>query len=314
MSNEPRALATRQAAPVAMRTDNLDTLTVAKMLAESGFFGEVRDAGKALAKILAGQELGMGPIASLMGVYYQQGKVSYSANIMAAAVKKNGQYTYRVRHHDDERCSLEFFTRSSGGWESIGTSDFTMEDAERAGLTTGANKHNWKNYPRNMLFARAMSNGVKWHTPDVFGGVTPYTPDEIGAEVVVGDDGEMRPVVSDAPALSGDVIDPAPSGWTPAAEQRWQAGVAKAIEVGAAVPEKPATDAAREAVLAALQEMAGNIKARQELVAALEDVVKVANDAGGEFEIPENVADLSDEQVGEMIAAIQGTIAVAGAA
>jgi hypothetical protein len=266
MSNEPRALATRQAAPVAMRTDNLDTLTVAKMLAESGFFGEVRDAGKALAKILAGQELGMGPIASLMGVYYQQGKVSYSANIMAAAVKKNGQYTYRVRHHDDERCSLEFFTRSSGGWESIGTSDFTMEDAERAGLTTGANKHNWKNYPRNMLFARAMSNGVKWHTP---------------------------------------------SGWTPAAEQRWQAGVAKAIEVGAAVPEKPATDAAREAVLAALQEMASNIKARQELVAALEDVAKAANEVGGAFAVPENLAGLSDEQLREMTSAIQETIAVA---
>ena len=32
-----------------------------------------------------------------------------------------------------------------------------MKDAELAGL---ANRGPWKTYPRNMLFARAMSNGV----------------------------------------------------------------------------------------------------------------------------------------------------------
>src|SRR5436190_18023270 len=123
MTAELRTLATRQGASVAMHTD-MDTLTVARMLAESGFFGEVKDAGKALAKILAGQELGMGPIASMMGVYYQQGKVTYSANIMASAVKKSGHYTYRTRRLEDDGCSLEFFERWAGGWESIGTSTF----------------------------------------------------------------------------------------------------------------------------------------------------------------------------------------------
>ena len=55
-----------------------------------------------------------------------------------------------------------------------------MKDASAAGLT---NKDNWKKYPRNMLFARAISNGQKWYAPDVYNGVTVYTPDEMGASV-----------------------------------------------------------------------------------------------------------------------------------
>jgi hypothetical protein len=34
-----------------------------------------------------------------------------------------------------------------------------------------------------MLFARAMSNGVRWYCPDVTNGNAVYTPEELGAEV-----------------------------------------------------------------------------------------------------------------------------------
>jgi hypothetical protein len=53
-----------------------------------------------------------------------------------------------------------------------------MDDAGLAGL---AGKDNWKKYPKNMLFARAISNGQKWFVPDAFNGATVYTPDELGA-------------------------------------------------------------------------------------------------------------------------------------
>jgi hypothetical protein len=130
--------------------------------------------------------------------------VTYSANIMASAVKRSGRYTYRVRELTDKVCRIEF-SEGSDVFESV----FTLEDAEQGGLTSGPNSGNWKKWPRNMLFARAMSNGCKWYCPDIFGGVTPYTPDELGAEVVVSDDGEMRPVVIDlqppsAPRASTD--------------------------------------------------------------------------------------------------------------
>lgn len=189
----------------------MDTMTVATMLAQSGFFGDVKQAGQALAKILAGQELGMGPIASLMGVYYQQGKVTYSANLIAAAVKKSGRYTYRVKHLGEDACTLEFVENGA----MIGVSTFTVDDAKTAGLLDGPNKHNWAKFRRNMLFARAMTNGCRWYCPDVFGGIAPYTPDEFGAEVTVTDAGDFVPVDPPAPvhALAGrmaarDIVEP----------------------------------------------------------------------------------------------------------
>ena len=42
-----------------------------------------------------------------------------------------------------------------------------------------AQTKNMDKYPQNMLFARAMSNGVKWYTPDIFAGPV-YTPEEMG--------------------------------------------------------------------------------------------------------------------------------------
>jgi len=63
-----------------------------------------------------------------------------------------------------------------------------MEDAGNAGLIA---RDNWKKYPRNMLFSRAMSNGAKWHCPDVGAGAPIYTPDELGADV--DDEGAVIP-------------------------------------------------------------------------------------------------------------------------
>ena len=40
-----------------------------------------------------------------------------------------------------------------------------------------------------MLFARAMSNGVKWFCPNIFLGVPVYTLEELGAKV--DEDGEV---------------------------------------------------------------------------------------------------------------------------
>ena len=45
-----------------------------------------------------------------------------------------------------------------------------------------AGTKNMDKFPRNMLFARAMSNGQKWYCPDAFNGATVYTPEELGAE------------------------------------------------------------------------------------------------------------------------------------
>lgn len=157
---------------------NIDDLSrVAKMLAISNYFDAKGDSNVAIAqiatKIMAGQEMGYGPFASVQGIHVIQGRPTLSANIMAAAVKAHPKYDYRVRKMSDAEVVIEFFE----GEESLGTSSFTIEEARKA------QTKNMDKFPRNMLFARAMSNGVRWYCPDVFNGNTVYTPEEFDVTV-----------------------------------------------------------------------------------------------------------------------------------
>ena len=144
-----------------------------------------------MVKILAGQELGFGPVASMTGIYIVKGRVTLSANLIGAAVKRSGRYDYQVKRLDGAECAIVFYSLIGDEPFNIGTSSFTIEDAKRAGLVNG---DNWKKYPRNMLFARALSNGAKWFCPDVFGGAV-YTPDELGVPV----DGDTFEVIDVTP-------------------------------------------------------------------------------------------------------------------
>lgn len=194
-----------------------DVMTLGKVLASSGYFSDAKQAGQAVVKVLAGQELGFGPIASMTGIYIVKGRVTLSANLLAAAIKRSGRYSYRVLALTESECSIEFTHKG----EILGTSTFTMEDAQRAGLSG----QNWKAYPRNMLFARAISNGAKWYCPDVFGGPI-YTPDELGAEV----DGE-----------TGEIIDvqPEPAEAEPEQEQEQEQEAVSELDEHFGPKEKP---------------------------------------------------------------------------
>jgi hypothetical protein len=153
-----------------------DPEALGRVLAASGYFQDARDAAQAVVKVLAGAELGFGPIASMTGVYIVKGRVTLSANLMAAAIKRHPKYDYRVKDLTDTKAEVSFYERG----QEIGSSEFTMDDARRAQL---ANGENWKKYPRNMLLWRAMSNGAKFYCPDAFSGAPVYTPDELGADV-----------------------------------------------------------------------------------------------------------------------------------
>ncbi len=170
-----------------------DVQRAAKMMLASGYFEAQRDPAVGVAqlavKILAGREMGYGPFASVQGIHVIQGKPALSANLMAAAVKASPRYDYRVRKMDDSAVSIEFFERVGGKLESLGVSTFTKEDAVKAGT------QNMQKYGRNMMFARCMSNGVKWFAPDVFLGNTVYVPEELGATV----DGETGEIIDAEP-------------------------------------------------------------------------------------------------------------------
>lgn len=180
-----------------------DTMQLGDVLAKSGFFADSRSASQAVVKVLAGRELGFGPVAAMTGINIISGRVSLSANIMAAAVKRSGRYNFRVREMTEAACKIEFFERNGDKWESVGVSTFTEADARRAGTK------NMDKYPRNMLYARAMSNGVRWYCPDVTGGPV-YTPEELGApvneegEIIDGKATVVEPVSNGNNASDGD--------------------------------------------------------------------------------------------------------------
>ena len=150
-----------------------ETEKVASAMVKSGYFQDSRDVSQAIVKILAGREMGFGAFASMTGVYIIQGRPSVGANLMASAVKRSGRYDYRVMEMTDQACEIQYL--QSG--KEIGRSRFTIEDARKA------QTKNLDKFPRNMLFARAMSNGVRWFCPDVFDGAPVYTPEELGADV-----------------------------------------------------------------------------------------------------------------------------------
>lgn len=169
---------------LAVRSEiNVDDLRqTAQLLALSGYFeakGSNEQAVAQLAtKILAGREMGFGPYASVNGIHIIQGKPTVSANLMAAAVKASGRYDYRVRQMDDDAVSIEFFQLGGGKPESLGVSTFNKADAQKAGT------QNMGKFGRNMMFARAISNGVRWYCPDVFMAGAVYTPEELSGEIV----------------------------------------------------------------------------------------------------------------------------------
>jgi hypothetical protein len=179
---------------LAIRED-VPLMELGKVLAQSGYFTDARDANQAIVKVLAGREMGFGPIASMTGIYIVKGKPSMGANLIAAAIKRSGRYDYRVKELTDDVCRIEFFDSANGKRESIGVSEFTKAQAQKAGT------QNMDKFPRNMLFARTMSNGAKWFCADVFGGPV-YTPDELGAVV----DGETGEVISEGPKWTEPVV------------------------------------------------------------------------------------------------------------
>lgn len=175
----------------------------ADIFVKSGFFSDTKDQAQAIVKILAGREIGIEPLTAMTGIHVIKGKVAIGANLMASAVKRSGRYDFKVIKHTEKECVIDFYENGA----KAGTSSYTVDEAARAGL----NMDMWKKYPKNMCFARAMSNGVKWYCPDVFG-CTVYTPEELRDDKKKGEDSPIQeaeyreatpqPIKTDDPAIS----------------------------------------------------------------------------------------------------------------
>jgi hypothetical protein len=190
-----------------LKINNLNDLErLSKLLAASRFFQDAKDASQCAVKVLAGFELGLGAFQSMAGIHIINGKPSIGAGLMASKLKSSSKYDYEALVHSDTECIIAVFESEfksdirslkkklvSGeiGEDqynhaisslSIGVSSFTLDDAKRAGT------QNMGKFPKNMLFARCISNAIKWYAPDLFC-VSVYVPEEMGADV--DDDGNV---------------------------------------------------------------------------------------------------------------------------
>ena len=91
------------------------------------------------------------------------------SNAMQARFQAAGG-TLRWIEYTDERVSAEFSHPAGGQVEVM----WDMARAKKAGL---AGKENWTKYPRQMLAARVISEGVKRTFPGAANGM--YTPEEV---------------------------------------------------------------------------------------------------------------------------------------
>jgi hypothetical protein len=165
------------------------------VLAASGYFSDARDAAQAAVKVMAGEELGVPPIAAMMGINIIKGKIALGGNLIASRIRAHG-YDYRIKRLDDTGCVLRFFARPNpaGMREELEPDvSFTEDDAKRAQCFSDM----YRKYPRAMYFNRAISMGARLHTPEIFGGAPVYTPEELGADV--DESGEYVPEEAPAP-------------------------------------------------------------------------------------------------------------------
>jgi hypothetical protein len=98
-----------------------------------------------------------------------QGRAALKSDAMLARFQQAGGKLQWLKTTQTE-CEAEF-SHPQGGTTVI---RWGMEDAKRANL---AGKENWRTYPRQMLRARVISEGVRATFPGVITGV--YTPEEV---------------------------------------------------------------------------------------------------------------------------------------
>lgn len=198
-----------------------DLARMADAFAKSNMFQDCKQAAQALVKIQAGQELGVAPFASMSGIHIIAGKPVVGAGLIASRIKASNKYDYKVLEHSDVKCVIEFYQ----GKTLLGTSSFSIEDARKA------QTKNLEKFPKNMLFARAISNGAKWFTPDVFSGPI-YTPEDFGET-------ETTPVEDAAAKVVSTEIKPSPEAKQSPDNQQIEPQQPPQPEVGTESPKVP---------------------------------------------------------------------------
>lgn len=157
--------------------------SMAKAIADSGLFG-VKDEKHALALMLVAQAEGLHPATAARDYHIIQGRPALKAEALLSRFQASGGCVKWPVYEQDKVAGI--FSHPKGGEVEI---SWTLKMAEDAGLFTttngirlqkihnGMEKGNWHKYPRQMLRARCVSEGVRTVYPSVTGGM--YVTEEV---------------------------------------------------------------------------------------------------------------------------------------
>jgi hypothetical protein len=145
-----------------------DVEKMAIAISKSKMFG-FNTPESALAIMLVAQSQGLHPVQAMADYHNIQNKPSLKTDAMLARFQQKGGSVEWITHTDQEVKAK--FSHPQGGTLEL---SWTMAMAKAAGLS---HKDNWKQYPRAMLRARVISEGVRAIYPAVLGGM--YAPEEV---------------------------------------------------------------------------------------------------------------------------------------
>lgn len=123
------------------------------------------------AAILAGQELGLRPMATLRSMDVIQGTPALRAHAMRGLVQAKG-HEVELLDSSPEHCHMRGRRKGSAAWQEV---TWTIERAAQLQLT---GKSEWKKQPQTMLIARATGEICRLIAADVLHAM-PYASEEL---------------------------------------------------------------------------------------------------------------------------------------
>ena len=145
-----------------------DIQQMAEVASKSRMFG-FKNPEEAMAIMLLCQAENLHPAIAMRDFHIIQGRPALKADAMLARFQQAGG-SVQWKDYTDEKVT-GIFSHPSGGSLEV---TWTLAQAKAVGI---ANKDNWKNYPRAMLRARCVSEGIRSVYPGCVVGV--YTPEEV---------------------------------------------------------------------------------------------------------------------------------------
>jgi len=179
-------------------TSVADVMQMADVVVKSGLFPMFKTREAAAAMMLLCRSKGLDPMTAIERYHVVQGRPVMRADAMLGEfVRLGGRVEWAQR---DDTAAEATFSHPLGGTVTV---RWTIEQARAAKLT---GKDVWAQYPRQMLHARCVSEGVRSVLPGATNGL--YTPEEAS---------NMEPISQRAPIASVRAVE-VPQNAIPAIE------------------------------------------------------------------------------------------------